>query len=314
MDDEVNDEREPEDRQQANMAGQPRQRVRSRAWFGTLNNPEEHDVPTSQRMGQLLLAVDCHSYVFQRERGEDGTEHYQVLVIFKNPQEIPLNINKAIHWERARSIAKSINYCTKRDTRLEGPWSFNLVLPQELNVLLASELRPWQKMVVNVLDMAPDTRTINWFYEEQGNMGKTALAKYICTKYKALYVTGKAADIKYAVSNYLKENGNKIDVLVCDYVRSMEDYVSYQALEELKNGIFFSPKYESGMVMYNSPHVVVFANFAPDLAKLSADRWNVLHLRAWEEHRERAAEIAERERVIAEWADAVEAEMLAALV
>lgn len=296
-----------EDDEPAHVAGQ--RPNRSRAWFGTLNNPEEHSVPTPKYMGELLLQLDCHSYVFQRERGEDGTEHYQMLVVFKNPQNIPLQLNSAIHWERARSIAKSIAYCTKRDTRVEGPWSFNLQLPQELNVLLQDELRPWQKMVVNKLDMAPDGRTINWFYEEQGNMGKTALAKYVCTKYKALYLSGKACDIKYAVSTYLKANNNVIEVVICNFVRSMEEFVSYQALEEVKNGIFFSPKYESGMVMYNSPHVIVFANFAPDLAKLSSDRWDIQHLRAWEQKRAAQEEREERERVDREWVAQLMAEM-----
>ncbi len=55
----------------------------------------------------------------------------------------------------------------------------------------------------------------------------------------------------------------------------MEDYVSYQALEEIKDGIFFSGKYEGGMKIFNSPHVICFANFSPAEHKLSGDRWVV---------------------------------------
>lgn len=53
------------------------------------------------------------------------------------------------------------------------------------------------------------------------------------------------------------------------------EYVSYSALEELKDGIFFSGKYESSMVMTNNLHIFVFANFEPDRSKLSKDRWEI---------------------------------------
>ncbi len=66
--------------------------------------------------------------------------------------------------------------------------------------------------------------------------------------------------------------------MVIDIPRANEGNVSYQAIEDLKNGALFSTKYESGMCVFNSPHVVVFANMAPDLNKLSADRWNIIHL------------------------------------
>lgn len=62
---------------------------------------------------------------------------------------------------------------------------------------------------------------------------------------------------------------------IFDYTRSQEEYISYEALEAVKNGIFYNNKYESGMVVYNTPHVIVLSNFRPDLSKLSADRWRI---------------------------------------
>ena len=46
---------------------------------------------------------------------------------------------------------------------------------------------------------------------------------------------------------------------------------------------FFSGKYESGMVRYNKPHVIIFANCRPDIEKLSKDRWKVKCLISEEE-------------------------------
>ena len=34
-------------------------------------------------------------------------------------------------------------------------------------------------------------------------------------------------------------------------------------------------KYETGMKLFNSPHLIVFSNFYPDTDKLSADRWKI---------------------------------------
>uniref|UniRef100_UPI004049B2EE hypothetical protein n=7 Tax=Pseudomonadati TaxID=3379134 RepID=UPI004049B2EE len=63
-----------------------------------------------------------------------------------------------------------------------------------------------------------------------------------------------------------------------DIPRSQLDYLSYTGIEEVKNGCFFSSKYESEMVLYNSPHIIVFANEEPTYHKLSSDRWNVVDL------------------------------------
>ena len=40
----------------------------------------------------------------------------------------------------------------------------------------------------------------------------------------------------------------------------------------------FSPKYESTSKLYNIPHVLVFANWMPDMSRLSIDRWDIMHL------------------------------------
>ncbi len=42
--------------------------------------------------------------------------------------------------------------------------------------------------------------------------------------------------------------------------------------------VFFSSKYESGMCLGNCPHLLIFANFKPDLSNMSLDRWVVKNL------------------------------------
>lgn len=69
-----------------------------------------------------------------------------------------------------------------------------------------------------------------------------------------------------------------LKMVIFDLERRQENFVSYSAMEQVKNGCFFSSKYESEIVVFNYVHVVVFANFAPDLQALSADRWNITNI------------------------------------
>ena len=49
-------------------------------------------------------------------------------------------------------------------------------------------------------------------------------------------------------------------------------YISYEALENIKDMYFYSGKYEGGCVNGNSPHIYIFANFPPDESKMTVDR------------------------------------------
>lgn len=223
-------------------------------------------------MAQLLHLLDPKAWVFQKEKGESGTEHYQGAVYCKNAIVMPLHLCKRIHWERCKSWTKAVRYCSKEETRIDGPWTFNVSLPVALEIIQV--LRPWQQMVYNILLEKPDPRKILWLWEPTGNAGKTAMAKYICSKMEAIYLNGKGADAKYAVATMVQK-GKPLDVVIFGYPRSTAEFIQYGCIEEIKDGIFFSAKYESGMIMYNTPHVVVFSNEEPDYSKMSADRWDV---------------------------------------
>lgn len=54
--------------------------------------------------------------------------------------------------------------------------------------------------------------------------------------------------------------------------------VCYQALEALKDGIMYSGKYEGGLCVFDTLHVVVFSNEGPKDGMLSEDRVNLIRL------------------------------------
>lgn len=92
---------------------------RSRRWCFTLNNPtdaEKKDIDTR-------LQAACKGYVYQLERGDEKTPHYQGYIVLKNPKG--LGGVKALllraHWEKAVTHVAAIKYCSKEEGRLEDP-------------------------------------------------------------------------------------------------------------------------------------------------------------------------------------------------
>ena len=95
----------------------------------------------------------------------------------------------------------------------------------------------------------------------------------------AIIVSGKAADAKYAIQMYIQKHGQGPEIVIMDIPRTKGvTYVSYEAIEKIKDGLFFSGKYEGGMVRYNRPHFIVFANEPPETERMSSDRWVIEEL------------------------------------
>lgn len=139
-------------------------------------------------------------------------------------------------------------------------------------------LHKWQKEIVEMVQDQPDDRKIYWYYSNCGNIGKTALCKHLVMKHNAIVVGGKAQDAFYAISARIHK-GKEVNIVVFHLVRSKRDEIDFVGIEGIKDGMFFSPKYESEMCVFNTPHVLVFANMRPgDVSKLSEDRWVIKDL------------------------------------
>jgi len=216
------------------------------------------------------------SYVFGREVGELGTPHLQGYVEGSKkfrPIEY-FKLNKKIHWISAKGTKNdNIKYCSK-----DGDYFTNFVIPKPIKCLKEEDLYDWQRFVFKSIKEEPDDRTINWVWEPNGCRGKTALCKLLCFKYNALICSGKSSDFKYLILKYKEKYGDFPTVILFDIPRSSNAFISYQGIEEVKNGLFCSSKYECEMIIMNSPHVFCFSNVEPDFSALSSDRWNVINI------------------------------------
>ena len=102
------------------------------------------------------------------------------------------------------------------------------------------------------------------------------MAFHLCVKYfGAILVSGSAKDIIYAIKAK-QDAGVKIRIVIWDVPRESLQFLSWKTLEQIKNRICFSAKYESGQViLWDNVHILCFANELPDWSKLSLDRWQV---------------------------------------
>jgi len=140
-----------------------------------------------------------------------------------------------------------------------------LLAHRPIDPILDPILRPWQSELLANLQADPHPREIIWVWETTGNVGKTWFSRLLVSNYGAIrFENAKSADIAMAYSS---------QSIVCfDYSRSQYERINYSILESLKNGMLFSPKYESCHKVFPVPHVVVFANWLPDKTQFSADR------------------------------------------
>lgn len=92
----------------------------------TLNNPTyEYD-----DFAECIMAMaDFKFLIFQEERGESGTLHFQGYVEFSNTVRFTTLKNATnemgLHLERRRGTRdQAITYASKADTRIRGPWEY----------------------------------------------------------------------------------------------------------------------------------------------------------------------------------------------
>lgn len=256
----------------------------------TLNNYSEKEY---RELINYFSADSTNKWIIGKEIGDiEKTEHLQIYVNFgkrKRFTEIK-KINSRLHIEACKgSEDDNIAYCSKDNNYA----SHGLKIKKPLKIIPYEKLYDWQKMVVDMVKTEPDDRTINWFWEKNGNVGKTQLCKYLVFHHNAYLVEGKKNDILFAASEVDSE------IYIFDFERTIEGFVSYSAIEKIKNGLYMSGKYESKSICRNSPHIFIFANFPPETDSLSKDRWNIVNLDRWKKKTD-LSKLTENEKIIKE--------------
>lgn len=241
---------------------------------------------TKEELTQLLEYFDKNSYeyIIGEELGKSGeTPHLQGAVKFNNAIKFSTlkNLINRIHIENMKSsMSKNIEYCSKESINIYYKGK-NTQLINKLNLLkLYNNINwyDWQKNILDICNGPKNDRIINWIYDGTGCKGKSFLCKYISLKYNCIIADGKKNDVFNQIKIECIDNKKNIDIVLLDIPRHNIDCLNYGMIEQIKNGLIYSGKYEGGLIYLNNVHLFIFSNYMPDLDKFTKDRWNIICL------------------------------------
>jgi len=135
-------------------------------------------------------------------------------------------------------------------------------------------LRGWQRTLYDRLSEEADDRTVEFFIDSEGGKGKTWFQQYMLATRSDIQCLGigKRDDLAFAVDPEAR-------IFLFNIPRGGMEYLQYTILEQLKDRIVFSTKYQSQTKkLRHRPHVVVFTNEEVDKNAMSRDRYKITRL------------------------------------
>lgn len=284
-----------------------------RNWCFTLNNPADHGCDITE--GQLPVHPKERYVVWQLEAGENGTPHYQGYIELTAGVRLG-SLKKWLptaHFEgRKGTRDQARDYCTKSDSRVDGPWERGNYdaggqgkrndLADACATLKAHGLKrvaqdhptAFVKFSRGLRDLAealrepPRDEDFTPRYWQQVLLDQLSLTPDDRTIF---WVTdkeggrGKSRLARHLIAEHgAAQLGGRIAdmayaynyerIVIFDITRAAADHSDhlYSFAESLKNGIIVSPKYEATTKVCKAPHVVFFSNAPPDTSKWTRDR------------------------------------------
>lgn len=287
-----------------NTKSPPDAKKKYRAYCFTVNNYDE-----MEHKAVIRFVSSAQFWIVGHETGKkNGTPHLQGYMRWKSPKSwgnMKKNLPHGTHIEVARgTTTHNYKYCSKDcefETNIEESDLKLKLTKQQLEIKkqkafddkVRTQLmkryegivwKDWQSEIIDVVNSEPDERTIHWYWESTGGVGKSFLCKFLVMTKICVLSSGKKGDIFHQVLSLMKPKDilnvepKLPEVIIVDAPRTAIEYVNYGVLEELKNGCLYSGKYEGGQCIFPPPHVIVFANTPPKLAGMSADRWHVVNM------------------------------------
>lgn len=251
---------------------------------------------TKRRFNQVKQLPGLANAHFEASRGspEQNKTYCSKEGDFEEFGAIPMEQGARNDFERFRDWVLTLSERpTDADVFIEFPSLYgryrnniesilDKLIPRPRLVPDNAQLRQWQLTLDNLVrpdgQFNHDDRRVFVVVDEQGNTGKSFMTRWWLSdmdiKSQVLMV-GRRDDLAHAID---PQN----ELFIFDIPRGEMQYFQWSVVEQLKNGVVFSPKYQSGtkFLRKGSATVVVFANEEPDRTKLSSDRWHITRIRA----------------------------------
>lgn len=285
-------------------------------WSFTLNYDKKEDttqeecvvlsVPLIDKLKEFTklyrISLECESryhlqgYLEFRKKLRFG----QVKMILGNTAHIEKckgdKIDNMIYVSKAPLETWSWDLKDEKKKKVVEPYTAD-----DLGLITEDMLFEWQKEVIQIIRQKPNKRTIYWYWSKKGGVGKTEFIKYLAFYEKAQFVQGAKKDVMNSIVGNdkkisVKEKLGQKPIIIFGFARTVEDYVSYDSIESLKDGLIFNSKYESKFEMIPTPHIFIFCNFPPDLSSMSIDRWVVKQIDKDEDENDTECSISSADR------------------
>ena len=254
----------------------------------TLGGRDREPADVCKALGQI-----GKKFVVQLEQGESGYVHYQGRISLFKPLRL---VNCRQLWEHFEYTDVHLSptstnaqkgppfYCTKLDTRIDGPWTDKdvakeIYIPRQYRNLV-DNLYTYQKTIWNSAEIF-DERIINYVYDVSGNNGKSTIASLMELHQRGIDLPpiNDQEKLVQSVCDILMAQENRTPkVIFIDMPRAMDKRRlggMYTAIEQIKKGKVFDIRYKYSYWWFDSPQIWVFANIEPELDLLSKDRWRV---------------------------------------
>lgn len=269
-------------------------------WKWTVNCTDTDTMNTFATVGQILedriKIIPDIKYVFQMEQGDEKQRfHFQGYIGYKNAVwrnsviEL-LTVNNRKPWlEKIKGKPDNyIAYCRKLETRVSNCVYNNIPDPDErlsqMDLFRQWHLtyKDWQAEIVSYYKSMEwmSSRTIWWIHDEDGGAGKSIFIRHLfCSiaRKNMIVSSGNMNDTACAIANHIEETKGGPSIVAFSYPRACSTF-AYSAMEQVKDGLFFSGKYVSQTLCFFPPFVIVFSNAVPDQSKLTPDRWIIKHI------------------------------------
>jgi hypothetical protein len=188
---------------------------------------------------------------------------------------------KQIHWgddkgKHARGTQEqNVRYCTKQGKGYEGNLrpKIDMTITEE-DLLTREDMFNWNR---DLEDMVGGTlpgqksREIYWYWSEAGCMQKTETARRLVYLWDACVIQGGRRHVLATAYKCMAP------IYILLVPRTDEGFVSYASIELLKDNLYMSAfgTEATGPANRKKPWVIVMANFPPNEATLSSDRWMI---------------------------------------
>lgn len=230
------------------------------------------------QLSQVLNDI-AKKWYCQTEVGKiTGFEHFQFCFSLKKKEywkAVKCMLPSETHWEATEDWMKAIVYCTKKDTRIEGPWTEKSTFMKD--PLEGLTMYYWEDALIKLILNYKNDRNLYWNWEPIGGIGKSEFCKHLYMRFLGdiCIVAGNQNDMKNAIIGHKEHYGTPPKYVIIDIPRDQGNHIDYSGIEEVKNGFFYSPKYKGCAHFQDRPLVIIFANRPPRYDGVSADRWIV---------------------------------------